>query len=188
MEMRTVKAVLLSFTGVLLFATLPVIHASGDGNAYSGFTVYDARNTRVGTVIDLEGADSWRTYARVLTQVNGHLLTVLVSHQQFASDFGAWLIFESGDCSGPAFAGVNGLPSDVAITPVTVVAEPGSRAYVVDLAARRELIAYRSVRGAKSFDTDLGCQAVGFPAQAYGIPAVPVVDLDGLFGPPFTVR
>lgn len=95
---------------------------------------------------------------------------------------GEWdlLYYESNDCTGILY--IHERVS--ALTPVVVhpPGDGGNIVYIPEPSSLHQVVSFNSRRGYPNG----ACTADSFPAWVY--PAIPLIDLDTVFTPPFTVR
>lgn len=147
-------------------------------------TVFDANGNRVGGVV---GVTEPQEPVVIAFHVGTYVFPLWVHRGAFAGDtIGAAtqnsVFFETTDCSGPSFA----LAMSTVILPRIVVARPGSTIYFADPFAAPQVITARSfLPGASGAPPD----PCGVAMSAVTVvPAIPLLDLDTLFTPPFSVR
>lgn len=138
--------------------------------------VVDSGGTVVGNVIGLTFDGSQRVLPEVVLQRNGRLVGLLVYPDRFEGS-GASLAYESLDCTGQAW--LNG-PFATPILPGTIEG-PGQTLYVPDPSATPGLVTAQSL-------LQLGtCFTFQFDYLS-AVPAIPLVDLDTLYTPPFSLK
>lgn len=159
--------------------------------------VFDIAGKRVGPVIDIDslsggfGSGSEYRTAVVAFRSNDMSFPVRVMRNRFGGY--QEVVFESTDCSGPAFmeplffaAGFNVPPA----LPLVGVGFPGTTVYVADSGAATQTIVAGTKTGLNNFPiidlpedcTDIGGQTLeAIPAQTF-------TNLDNKFTPPFVVR
>lgn len=176
-EKPTVAIAILVLFACLLSFTRSAAYAE-NLKKVSSLSVFDANNKRVG-VANLEGVN-----VQVTFKMSGQLFAVGVVQDRFKGNGGAVLNFQAADCSGTPLMAPNG--SDDAggawLLPLSVVAPPGSTVYIADPHA-----ASQSMTVGSYFDERQGCQAFASTRPAL-VPALPVIDLDTRFTPPFSLH
>ncbi|MBI3030257.1 MAG: hypothetical protein HYY64_12165 [Candidatus Rokubacteria bacterium] len=141
-------------------------------------TVVDSVGTQIGGVVGLTFDGSQRVLANVVLQQDGRMIALIVYPDHFEGT-GPSLSYESTDCTGtPLFDG----DFNTMILPGTIEG-PGSTVYVPDTSTPPQALTAKSL-------LQLGmCFPVpggfGLPSA---IPAVPLVDLDTLYTPPFSLQ
>lgn len=140
-------------------------------------TVFDGKGNRVGNVISLQSPG-----AVVAFKMGKHSFALRVFRSGFSGTAGS-VLFESPDCSGTPFLGFSADEGEV--LPAVAVARPGNTLYVADPASFPRTITVQSripdLPGSSCTRED--------PTVAIeAIPAVPLLDLDTRFTPPFSVR
>ena len=144
----------------------------------TGLVLYDANDKKVGAVVDVAGL----TIPVVIFRANEHVFALEAIRNRLLGRQG--LLFSSTDCSGaPLFdfeaGGVQGF--DVSLLPTTAIGPPGSTVYIPDPNAVAQSVL------TQSFLDQVGeCIADGFMRTV--VPALPIVDLDTQFTPPFSVK
>lgn len=115
----------------------------------------------------------------VLLQLEQHLVAVEVARDRF---YPANLLFESPDCLGtPWLFGGHPTYEPPGLLSASVVAPPGQTLYVQTPGAQLELRTIQS-----SLQPDDVCAKNDF--TTYMLPAQPLIDLDTVFTPPFSLR
>jgi len=140
-----------------------------EGPAGPSIVVLDALGAEVGRVMDVSGNE----FARVPLRVSGHTFTLIVTKEGFFRDNGV-PVFESSDCSGTPLMPV-GTPS---VFPTVIVGSPGHTAYLPDPIAIPQNFPVESILRPD------GCDPITTGIDN-AVPAIPLVDLDTLFTPPF---
>lgn len=149
------------------------------GPAGGGLTVRDTVGTMVGSVTGLSYDGSQRVLPNVVLQRNGLLVALLVHLDHFEGT-GASLVFESPGCplGSPLLDG----DFTTLILPATIEG-PGSTVYVPDTSVAP---LSGSMRGQSLLQAG---QCFTFPFDLVSaFPALPLVNLDTLFTPPFSIQ
>jgi len=115
--------------------------------------------------------------AVVSVKVNGVPLPLLVSHSQFFGSSSAY--FESRDCTGPVL-----VKSVADLMIPTVVMNPGNTVHVADMTRPDETITTHSV----IYQRDSQRRCLPFTETQLKHRTFPLVDLNTLFTPPFSIR
>ncbi|MFZ1058343.1 MAG: hypothetical protein WAP47_04015 [Candidatus Rokuibacteriota bacterium] len=138
--------------------------------------VVDSVGTLIGNVLGFTFDGSQHVLPNVVLQRNGRAVGVVVTPNGFEGS-GASLSYESLNCTGTPY-----LDGDFTtlILPATIEG-PGHTVYVPDTSATPRPVAAQSLlmQGA-CFSWLSNLQSA--------VPAIPLVDLDTLYAPPFTVR
>jgi len=134
-----------------------------------GVVVLDALGVEVGRVIDVTNDT-----VKIPLRMNGHTFTLFADKEGFFRN-DQFPLFESSDCSGtPLMA----RPTPSLFSTVTV-GSPGHTVYLPDPDASFQNILIKSVLKPNGCDLQL-------PIRTFlVVPAIPLVDLDTLFTPPF---
>jgi len=135
--------------------------------------VIDSKGVQVGQYAGTGGQ-----VAVVVLEVNGFLATLYAYADRLSGN--SILASESTDCSGPLFT----TTMPVTTFPRTGVAPPGNTMMVADPNGVGQEITVRAYRSAFGTCDIIG--GSGFPATGY--PMIPLVDLDTMFTPPFSVK
>ena len=159
----------------------------GLGGTGVGLAVFDSVNRKVGDVISIGGR---LNVPEVHLSIDDQSVIVQVLRTRIVGRIGG-LLFQSNDCFGQAFVGFESrqiLDFRTTLLPPSVVAPPGNTLYIPDLTAPPRATSIGSFL--PQFEDDGSgpgvCELDGFTRTA--VPAIPLVDLDTLFTPPFEVR
>ena len=145
------------------------------GPSGTGLVLYDANDKKVGDVVDLSSL----VYPVVIFRVDEHVFALRVTRSRFIGESPLW--FASTDCSGPPLLEVNEEESFDLLLSNPVIGSPGHTVYVPDLNAVVQSVLV------KSFLRQVG-QCLPDNATKTVVSAIPIVDLDTQFTPPFSVR
>jgi hypothetical protein len=154
--------------------------------AGNGLAVYDANGNRVGRVI---GITELQNRAFVVFHIGMHKFLLWVNEIQLSGEFETStqnsIFFETPDCTGPPFA--------IAVSsfrlPRVVVASPGNTLYVTDSVTPPQPMTFRSFLPGAAGDAPGPCgQEAGPIVINSAVPAIPLLDLNTVFTPPFSVR
>jgi hypothetical protein len=138
--------------------------------------VVDSGDTVVGNVTGFTFDGSQRVLPAVVLERNGQRVGLLVHPDRFEGS-GPSLAYESLDCTGQAW--LNG-PFATLILPGTIEG-PGQTVYIPDLSATPGLVTAQSL-------LQMGrCFTFQFDVSP-AVPALPLVDLDTVFTPPFRLK
>lgn len=178
-------AILSSLTCLLAFAT-SIAFADGPFIRSPAFlVVYDAKGKLVGNVFSVAApTDPLQSVVTALKVGKRAFFALQVFRDHFAGNVRA-LFFESPDCSGSPFV----ITADQAnaLTPVVAVSRPGSTVYLADPRGIPHTITVGSELAADGTCT-IPTDPDGAPVtQSQAIPAIPVIDLNTVFTPPFSV-
>ena len=140
-------------------------------------TVVDSRGKIVGQADSIQ---SLGQFATVLLKTDDRLVNLTVKRDGYLVSFS--LLFESSNCSGTPWILDNGTRSSFAL--FGTVGPPGHTLYVRD-----ENAVPRTVTIQTMFD-HTGCGDIGpfGPVPISVLPALPLIDLDAWFTPPFSLR
>lgn len=141
-------------------------------------TVFDSTGKRVGRVISIPVATLESVV--VTFKVDGQLVALQVDRNRFKTHDLVELWFETLDCSGTPFLRDGRL--NTRILPAAAVSVPGSTVYLADPKATPQTI----TGGSRLLEDGTCSTSQGFTGPA--IQAIPLIDLDTAFIPPFSVR
>lgn len=152
--------------------------------------VFDATGKKVGDVLSMKEYSAGYPNGSspiVALKFGGHVFTVEVLRHQLSGNLSDLLYFQSQDCTGtPYLRGYLGAPAlfgdqaDVLLA--AHVSAPGKTVY---LPVPGSISQSRSVQS--SWWRDGVCQ-LGGDAGLLSVPAFPLIDLNTVFTPPFSVR
>ena len=138
--------------------------------------VVDSAGTVVGSITGFTFDGSQRVLPQVVLQRDGRLVGLLVHPDGFEGS-GPSLAYGSMDCTGQAWLGG---PFATLILPGTIEG-PGQTVYIPDPSAPPGLVTAGSL-------LQLGtCFTFQFDVSS-AVPAIPLVDLNTLFTPPFSLK
>jgi hypothetical protein len=161
---------------------------TGLEQAANGPAVYDANGKQVGPTIGILTSQDGPVV--VAFRVGERVIPLLVTRVGIGGDlsFGGSqnnLFFETPDCTGPPSA----LALSSVMLPRAIVAEPGNTVYFVDPFGPSHLITQRSfLPGAGAGGQPGPCSSEAGPTVITVVPAIPLIDLDTLFTPPFSIH
>ncbi len=178
-----------AFFAITVFVLLP-FSAPGEPLRVKNLRVFDARGKRVGEVM-AAGVTSLAS-VMVPLRAQGYVFALEVFPDRFSS-FGLigtqneFVFFEKENCLGNPFLSV---PFGSFMLPVVAVAPPGSTVYLADPEGVPRTVPVKSRLSASTATNPGGiCENLGggfFVGR--GVLALPLVDLDEHFTPPFRVR
>ena len=145
-----------------------------------GLTVFDAKGKRVGTVIGFGNTTELPTVA---FRVHGRLVILKVDRDRFTNSRFAVtnsIFFESGNCTGTAFASMEPLSDTFTLAPIHILNGMGVYAFN---GPRRTVV----VGSQKSSDSPNQCMALS-SYEDFLVPLRLLIDLGTQFQPPFTLR
>lgn len=143
------------------------------GASSSSAAVYGANGNKVGDVIGTSIASMVVTF-----EAGRNLFALSVGKDEIGGQLDGTFRYESTDCSGTPFTYY---PEPGRIFPFVVISAPGRTVYLPDQNATPYFFHYGSTR-----DENGLCQASSDVWT--GVPAIPLVDLNTLFTPPFHVE
>jgi FlxA-like protein len=153
--------------------------------AANGPAVYDANGKQVGPIVSILTSGG---PVVVAFRVGEHVMPLFVKRVGIGADETGTqnnLYFETTNCTGTPFA----LAQSSTILPRAIVAEPGSTVYFVDPFGPSHLITQRSFLPGAGVGGQPGpCSAEAGPTVMTVVPVLPLLDLDTMFTPPFSVR
>ena len=170
---------------VLLCVVSQTPQAQPDLQIQTGLTVLDSRGKRVGSVFGftptriIEGIGSAPVVA---LKVNGVLLVLAVEPDRFVGTKTA-LLFGSSDCSGTPYLDV--YDPEVRLMPTTAVV--GGVVYAQN-GNRQSVLISAWMSGQDTSPTSRTCRPITTPSTRNVVPAVPVLDVNAHFTPPFSIR
>jgi hypothetical protein len=169
-----VTLVLASLTAA--FAAPPVLK---DRNS---LTVVDAHGVKVG---DLFSGDTINGF--LAFEVDQQPFVLRVSPQGLAGAF-TTVVFNSNNCSGPPLIfrrDETTFPAAFLLYPANAIDGPGRTLYLEDPAA--DPFVLQTFSGSQ-LDVDGTCRPASTTDPSVFVPVQPIIDLDTLFTPPFSVR
>jgi hypothetical protein len=147
------------------------------GHIVENATIVDVNGVEVGPLI----GDPRSPY--VILRAHDRIFSVPIRTEGFGSDH--LLLFALPDCAGPPFRNANTVRTR--LVPPAVIYAPGSTIYLDDASGLVQSMISRS--------HGLGFIPPGKPQCVNqlidvvdAVPAVPIIDLDTLFTPPFSIR
>lgn len=186
-----IRKVFLVIPTILLILVLSTVATTSQGSeqptlsTVQGLVVVDADGKKLGEVVGIaRGNDRGTTPGLdgpvVAFSVNGHVFTVVVFEDHFFGN-GRWdsVSFDSPDCTGTPFIRETG-----SALPSVVVNTPGNTVYIEDPDATVQTVTVRS--SLREMHHGGGC--ITGDREDDLIRAIPLIDLDTVFTPPFTVR
>ena len=167
----------------LVLAGLWLLSSSGpaSGQEVRGverIVILDAESRTVGDVASLAGPAG----ATAALDVDGQLLLLQVTRERFIGNADTSILYESPDCSGPAYVEPGPISFGPSLTAV-VVAPPGATAYVGDPGGPLVQIMWRSWRNRNSEE----CNPQAPAANVEALPVTPLINLSEFFTPPFSL-
>ena len=141
--------------------------------------VFDANGNEVGKVLTIEGLE----FPLVAFRLDGHLVVLAVLRDSLEG--GDFLFFESTGCSGTPFLLIRN-PDAIERLARAATVPPGTTVWVRDPDGAIQTVTVRSQLVPSRFTPS--CQNIG-PNTTQAVPALgPLVNLDEVFTPPFSVR
>lgn len=150
--------------------------------------VFDANGKKVGNVISLIvseslfpslGPGTMVMLPAVAFRVDTFVVALFVTQNRFTGN--REILFESSDCSGPAFFQQVD-PFFLGALPGAAVGSPGSTVYIPDPDGPVQSVAVQTALRPDSVCFNLGSLTTD------AVPALPLIDLATMFTPPFSVR
>jgi hypothetical protein len=167
--------------GVMRAQALPTLAPTPQVRGVRNLRVFDANKKFVGTVLSVPyGAGESATVA---IRVRGYIVVFDVDKNGFIADTLGPLLFQSSDCSGTPYV-PSTFPAAL-VQPKAVVGPPGKTVYIPDPngdPTQRITIQSDSTGSGDCKPAQCGDPCTGF------VPALPLLDLDTVYTPPFSVR
>jgi hypothetical protein len=147
----------------------------------SRWTIFDVTGKKVGDVDSMGVLSLPAVYFRVGDFTFG----LIVYRPRFQGNAGSDVFFETSDCSGTPF--IRMLSTLIAV-PVTTVARPGNTVYFAEPDATPQTITAMSRLPQGGGDGPAGPCTAADEVFSDAVPAIPLVDMDTHFTPPFIAR
>lgn len=159
----------------------------------SNLIVVDAKGKKVGDVIsffiniDSDTQLSMVYLPIIFLNINNHIITLTVFSTYFRGNIEDGVFYKSTDCSGiPFVRDVVGLATNILHPlPLIAVNSPGNTVYIAD--PNSIPVKNPNIQSGRRADNHL-CQSTGFGDNTFFIQATPLIDLNTLFTPPFSVQ
>ena len=187
--MKSVVGAVAILSSLVALRSLAPAVASAEGSVRSPalLAVFDAKGDMVGNVVGLATPVTPLQSVVVALKVGKRktVFALQVFRDRFEGNVPT-LLFESPTCSGTPLL----ISADQAktLTPVVAVASPGSTVYLADPEATPRTITVGSEQAADGTCTTPTGPDGAPVTQANAVPALPVIDLNTRFTPPFSVR
>ena len=183
-RMRFFVMLVLSCTLSVVFQFVGLAHArppQGPLQQVNNLIVVDSAEKKVGNVLDLV----YFSLPEIVFSVKGYPPFALTVFPDRLAGPNA-LLFASSDCSGTPYMLIISSGFFVDTLPVVATGPPGHTVYIADTSSPVQQISPNSeVVETQSFD----CQTVDFGGGTDAVfPAIPLIDLNTKFMPPFQVR
>src|SRR4029434_3592779 len=138
-------------------------------------------------IIGLDESSPYKSFSVVPFTVASHVFMLRVYRQNMVGHDLSGVYFESPNCSGQPFMAD---PDPInTLLPVVIVAQPGSTVYLPDPTdSIREVSAWSMFPTATPQNPPDSCVTFTSPIVPNGRRALPLLDLNTLFTPPFSVH